>query len=186
MGWLNRGRVFVGMFFRIAHALIFFKGVDIMRSVENSGRRRRMRRQLSISVTQRDVLIEHIDRAVPVSVHFDPYRNRTIKVLIDCGALRYDRQSFPRFTSLTELGRDRLCKMLADYADTLARVELRRIAKANAASNEPLTLPAYPPMKPRRTPCEPITTPCHAAAAPMEPLAPIIAGPTTPQIGPLP
>lgn len=124
------------MFFRIAHALIFFKGADSMRSVDNLGiPHMPSGRTPQLTASHRDMLIEHLDTNVPVQRHFDPYRNQIRRKLVDDGLLKLDRPSFPNYTSLTDLGRDHLCKMLADYADTLARVELRRTAKAELIYN---------------------------------------------------
>lgn len=95
------------------------------------------------------MLIEHLDTTVPVHRHFDPYRNQIRRKLVDDGLLRLDRPSFPNYTSLTDLGREKLCALLADYADALARAALRREDKDFAADLDSLTdwqdLPAHPP-----------------------------------------
>lgn len=78
-------------------------------------------RTSQLSLLQRDMLIEHLDTTVSVQRHFDPYRNKIRRQLVDAGLLQLDRPCFPNYTSLTDRGRERLCAILADYADALAR-----------------------------------------------------------------
>lgn len=74
-----------------------------------------------LSPAQRDLLVEHIDRAVGV------YRSNASMVhvatsLIRLGLLRPEVPSLrPKYTVLTDLGRGTVANLLATYADALVR-----------------------------------------------------------------
>jgi hypothetical protein len=79
-----------------------------------------------VSIAQRQILIEHIDGAVPV-VRGDQCRTQTTNALLANGLLRDASHcgvgsSRPRETLLTERGRETVARVLAEYADALSKV----------------------------------------------------------------
>jgi hypothetical protein len=74
-----------------------------------------------LSRQQRDCLILHLDN--PQSIKRGP-EFTTAYSLMYRDLLRGDAPNFPRFTLLTELGREVLCAVLGDYADALVRAEI--------------------------------------------------------------
>jgi hypothetical protein len=82
-----------------------------------------------LTTGMRDVLIEHIDGPVPIfrACHSKidakamGIRYKSVWSLMDRGLLTKDRPCAPRFTIITDLGRDELAKALADWADALVR-----------------------------------------------------------------
>ncbi len=93
---------------------------------------------MSISNRMRDVLIEHIDgpvkiiraTAAGIEAKKAALHRQTAEALIDRGFLRVDdpAKPRPRYTIITEEGREELCAALADWADALnaARAAGRR------------------------------------------------------------
>lgn len=88
---------------------------------------------MSITAHMRDVLLEHIDKAVPIVTpgHWRgldakkaAQRWATTLALIGRGLLRYDDKIKPTRTLITEAGRFQLCKLLGEYADALSRIGL--------------------------------------------------------------
>jgi hypothetical protein len=85
---------------------------------------------MKLTTGMRDVLIEHIDRPVPIvrasiltgaEAHAAATRYKSVGALINSGCLRTDRPAAPRTTIITEVGRAALAAALADWADALAR-----------------------------------------------------------------
>lgn len=85
-----------------------------------------------ITARIRDLLIEHIDGPVPFRVrpqwHKDFGRPMVVKAAIKAGLLRPDcpHTNRPRFTVITEAGREQLSKALADWADAIIRAQYNR------------------------------------------------------------
>lgn len=107
----------------------------------------------SLSACVRDLLIEHIESVVPLVrtvTRAEAGRTRMRRVLIAQGALRYDRQDFPRATLITERGRQRLATALADWADALVRAGYSgvnppsTIPEAVSRPTPPEPLPSWP------------------------------------------
>lgn len=73
-----------------------------------------------LSVVQREVLIEHVAgaKAVVVSKQGDEGYSTVLK-LISLQLVRGDHHHRPRFTMLTEAGREAAAMVLAEYADAL-------------------------------------------------------------------
>lgn len=96
-------------------------------------------RTKEVSIPQRDILIDHLDTECPINLR-NGARHQGIVRLVSHGLLQYNSHRHP-FTSttttvLTELGREMLCALLADYADTLARVALRQEDREFAVTQE--------------------------------------------------
>lgn len=82
-----------------------------------------------LSACQRAVLIEHVPAKMPVSNEIDAaaaLRRSTLAALTGAGLVCLDRKGTmrPRFTMLTELGREVVCCVLGQYADALVRCGL--------------------------------------------------------------
>lgn len=102
-----------------------------------------------LSPLTRDLLIEHIPGPVPLGADlgktFEDRRKRTkraqtIRFAMAMGWIAYDRRIAPRYTMLTEDGRQILSKALAEWADCLRRAGFRFEAPpAIAAENRTLT-----------------------------------------------
>lgn len=76
----------------------------------------------------RDVLIQHLDGGqIPITKpsgdgHAKANRYKSTMVLIGMGFLKTEaRQSFPKWTMMTDTGRRALTKALGDWADALDR-----------------------------------------------------------------
>lgn len=87
-----------------------------------------MRKKTQLSIPQRDLLIEHLDVAVPVSIRLDRYRNQTLRSLVEAGLVTYSPicggaqgPIRPKETRITDAGRTLVSRILADCADVLAR-----------------------------------------------------------------
>jgi hypothetical protein len=76
-----------------------------------------------LSKFQRDFLIEHIDRQVPIIRAEHGARAKTANALIAAGMLRLvpTGARFPQGTKLTDVGREAVCIILGEYADALSR-----------------------------------------------------------------
>jgi hypothetical protein len=74
-----------------------------------------------LSVVQRAVLIEHVAGAKPVVVSKTGLEGdyATVRKLIDLQLVRGDHSNRPRFTMLTDAGREVAAILLAEYADAL-------------------------------------------------------------------
>jgi hypothetical protein len=91
----------------------------------------------------RDVLIDHLDGAAVIIVEPSNFqgldarqaghRLQTTAALIERGLLRPDREVKPRHTTITDAGRAQLCRLLAEYAEVLIRVEAKREADGPTA-----------------------------------------------------
>lgn len=87
----------------------------------------------------RDALIDHLDGGeVDWSTAPNKTRNRRALVVLLRGQLirlksRYGAAADQRTTVITDLGREALSCLLADYADALTRVELLRDGNIEAA-----------------------------------------------------
>lgn len=82
-----------------------------------------------LSACQRAVLIEHVPGRVPINNEIDPaaaLRRSTIQALTSAELIQPDRKGAmrPRFTMLTELGREVVCCVLGQYADALVQCGL--------------------------------------------------------------
>jgi hypothetical protein len=83
-----------------------------------------------LTTGMRDVLIEHIDGPVPIvragnlsgaRCKAEAIRYKSVWALMDRGLLIQRPGFSPRFTIITEAGREELAKALADWADALVR-----------------------------------------------------------------
>ena len=97
---------------------------------------------LWLSRSQRDVLIDHIDRQVPiiratiyhgVEARGAAARKITTLALLNRGFLQTDTKITPTHTMMTETGRNALASALADWAEALVRANY----EAEAAMVEP-------------------------------------------------
>jgi hypothetical protein len=85
-----------------------------------------------ISSNMRDILIEHIDGKYVPFVHYTEctgldashaqMRLHTINALILRRCIRFVTKS-SKYTVITEVGRETLCRLLGEYADALVRTQ---------------------------------------------------------------
>jgi hypothetical protein len=100
----------------------------------------------NLSKYQRDLLIDHIDGELEVSVR-DPHLTNVRNALMRIGLLRGTTGGTirPKSTVLTERGRMAVGMVLGDYADALARagaldpITLLRQAQARRAQTAPIS-----------------------------------------------
>jgi hypothetical protein len=82
------------------------------------------RDRYGFACTLRDILIEHLDGAAVDFRRAEPHstRRRAIMVLLGRGLIEAEDRARPASTTITEKGRQEMCKLLADWADALLQV----------------------------------------------------------------
>lgn len=89
-----------------------------------------------ITITMRDMLIEHIDGPVPFVARGGP-RASCLRAMMRRGFLKFDRSHHPTFTLITDNGRSALAVALADWAEALVRAGSANAKKAMNLNADP-------------------------------------------------
>lgn len=78
-----------------------------------------------ITPAVRDILIEHIDGAIPYVRRIDGGRRRAWEAAVANGLVVFGPPNAkpPKYTRMTERGREELAKALGDWADALVRAQ---------------------------------------------------------------
>ncbi len=82
------------------------------------------RYRYSFAVILRDILIEHLDGAAVDFRLAEPHsaRRKAIMVLLERGFIDAKDRARPSCTTVTEKGRQEMCRLMANWADALLKI----------------------------------------------------------------